>query len=253
MSMAQAHFQTDSLLAFMVGFGEGVNDLKCKIANMKLTAHVDTATHYFTKSIGIVMDDYKAGTILIPDVHKVGAFLKSCKEPTTMMRHIGNTLTLMNGNQEFSTPTHDHIISHATVDRALVAIGSAMQDGWKRIGNADLDCSGNLTMEQLRGLSSMTKVVGKDAPVSIKVADGNMIITAGSKRGARMNREIEVDVSRNTSEECETVFGSHLPKLVDIIPSGPVIFYMGNKSALVLKHGEVAATLILKHQEGVDA
>jgi len=250
MSFVKATFNNDSLWAFMTGFGEGVNDLRCDIADMKLTGWVDTATHYFTKSIGVLMEDYKAGILYIPDVHKVGAFLKTCKEDNTVIQHVGNTLTLTNGNDEFSTPTHDHILSYATVDRAKTAIGMSKNADWKSLGRAEIQVHGNMTMEELRGISSMTKVVGKDAPVRVSIADGEVTITAGTQRGARMTRQIEVDTQYTGS--CETVFGSHFPKLVNIMPSGTIIFHMGMKSALILRHSEVSALLVLKHQEGVD-
>lgn len=97
----------------------------------------------------------------------------------------------------------------------------------------------------------MTKVVGKDAPVKVRLADNEMIITAGNQRGAKMSRQINVDV--NTQEhECETVFGSHFPKLLNLMSSGTILFHMGNKSALVLDHSEIQQTLVLKHQEGAD-
>tara|TARA_R100000388_G_scaffold92169_1_gene74866 strand:- start:4203 stop:4958 length:756 start_codon:yes stop_codon:yes gene_type:complete len=250
MTLVQATFNNDSLWAFVTGFGEGVNDLRCDVANMRLTGHADTATHYFTKSIGILMEEYKAGPVYIPDVHKVGAFLKSCKEDNTTIRHVGNTLTLKNGNDEFSTPTSEYVMSYSTVDRALGAINAAKKNSWQKLGRADLQSHGNFSMEEIRGLSALTKVVGKDAPVRVSIADGDMTITAGNQRGAKMSRQIEIDAKDNGS--CETIFGSHLPKLLNLMPSGTVIFHMGNRSALVLEHAEVAALLILKHQEGAD-
>tara|TARA_R110000822_G_scaffold59325_3_gene148100 strand:+ start:5077 stop:5832 length:756 start_codon:yes stop_codon:yes gene_type:complete len=250
MSFVKATFSNASLWAFMTGFGEGVNDLRCDIADMKLTGWVDTATHYFTKSIGIHMEDYKSGIVYVPDVHKVGAFLKTCKEDNTVMQHVGNTLTLTNGNDEFSTPTHDHIMSYATVDRAKLAISMSKDAGWMSLGRAEIQAHGNMSMEELRGISSMTKVVGKDAPVRVSVEDQEMTITAGTQRGARMTRQIDIDTTFAGS--CETVFGSHFPKLANIMPSGTVIFHMGLKSALILRHSEVSALLVLKHQEGAD-
>ena len=83
MSLAQAMFNNDSLWAYITGFGEGVNDLRCTL-DMRLHGHADdTATHYFTKSIQInwcSLTTTVAGVIYIPDVHKVGAFLKACDE-----------------------------------------------------------------------------------------------------------------------------------------------------------------------------
>ena len=252
MSLVQATFNNDSLWAFMTGFGEGVNDLRCTLANLRLKASVDTATHYFTKSIQIngVTDDYRQGVIYIPDVHKVGAFLKACDEEHTTMRHVGNTLTLKNGNNELSMPTSDYIMSHTTVDRADTAINQAVRNQWAKLGRADLECHGMLTMGDTRGMTALTKVVGKDAPVKVRVADGEMTIAAGTNRGARMTRQCDVDTDYDGT--CETVFGPHFPKLLNLMPSGPALFHMGNKSALVIVHAELACTLILKHKEGVD-
>jgi hypothetical protein len=252
MSLVQATFHNDSLWAFMTGFGEGVNDLRCTLADLNLKASVDTATHFFTKTIGIYNtdEDYRAGIIYIPDVHKVGAFLKACDEDTTSLRHVGNTLTLKNGNNELSMPTSDYIMSHTTVSRAESAITSAAKNKWVKLGRADLECHGMLTVGATRGMTALTKVVGKDAPVKVRVADGEMTITAGTNRGARMTRQCDVDTDYNGT--CETVFGPHFPKLLNLMPSGPALFHMGNKSALVIVHAEVACTLVLKHQEGVD-
>ena len=250
MTLAQATFNNDSLWAFVTGFGEGVNDLRCDISNMRLTGHADTATHYFTKSINVLMEDYKAGPVYIPDVHKVGAFLKACKDDETTLRHVGNTLTLKNGNDEFSTPTSDYIMSHLTVNRATTAVENAKKNSWAKLGRADLESHGTFSMEEVRGLSSLTKVVGKDAPVRVSLSDGELTVTAGMQRGAKMSRSIEVDTEFNGLSE--TVFGSHFPRLINLMPSGTAIFHMGDKSALVLEHAEVAALLILKHQEGVN-
>jgi len=252
MSMVEASFNNDDLLGFVTGFGEGVNDLQCNIANMQMVASVDVSTHYFRKSIPIQMNEnYKAGIVYIPDVHKVGAFLKSCKEQLTYIRHVGNTLTLTNGKNTFNTPTHTHILSNATVNRAESAIQEAKKNSWSNLGRAQLQCHGTLSSDEIRGLDSMTKVVGKDSPVRVVIDDGEMIITAGSQRGSKMSRNIEVDISV-TSEYTETVFASHFPKLLNIMPSGDIIFHMGNKSALVLEHSDIQALLILKHQEGVE-
>lgn len=251
MSFVQATFNNAALWAFITGFGEGVNDLRCQVADMRLKGSVDTTTHYFTKSINVLMEEYKAGVVNIPDVHKVGAFLKSCKEDDTTLRYVGNTLTLKNGNDEFSTPSHDHIMSYTTVGRAEQAISAAKKNSWKKLGRADLECHGNFSTEDIQGLSSMTKVVGKDAPVKVRLADNEMTITAGNQRGAKMSRQINVDVNAQ-EQECETVFGSHFPKLLNLMSSGTILFHMGNKSALVLDHSEIEQTLILKHQEGAD-
>lgn len=252
MSLVQATFNNDSLWAFITGFGEGVNDLRCILNDLRLVGSVDTATHFFTKTIGIhgLEDDYRAGTIYIPDVHKVGAFLKACDEELTSIRHVGNTLTLKNGNNEFSTPTSDYIMSHTTVMRAETAINYAAQNKWTKLGRADLECHGMLTIGATRGMTALTKVVGKDAPIKVRVADGEMTIAAGTNRGARMTRQCDVDTDYNGT--CETVFGPHFPKLLNLMPSGPALFHMGNKSALVIVHAELACTLVLKHQEGVD-
>ena len=254
--MTQGIFDKKVLHGFIAGFGVGVNDLRCEIHNMRMTGSVDTPTHYYRRSIPVdhnaVMSNsaYTLGKIHIPDVHKVGAFLKSCKEDNTTIRHVGNTLTLKNGNDEFSTPTSEYVMSYSTVDRALGAINAAKKNSWQKLGRADLQSHGNFSMEEIRGLSALTKVVGKDAPVRVSIADGDMTITAGNQRGAKMSRQIEIDAKDNGS--CETIFGSHLPKLLNLMPSGTVIFHMGNRSALVLEHAEVAALLILKHQEGAD-
>ena len=141
-------------------------------------------------------------------------------------------------------------MSYATVERAKLAISMSKDTGWLSLGRAEIQAHGNLSMEELRGISSMTKVVGKDAPVRVSIADRELTITAGNQRGARMTRQIDIDTTFAGS--CETVFGSHFPKLVNIMPSGTIIFHMGMKSALILRHSEVAALLVLKHQEGAD-
>ena len=92
MSLVQAKFDTESLCAFINGFGEGVNDLRCQIANMKMTASVDVETHFFTNSVSILMtsdgSSYKQGDVFIPQIDKVVAFLKFCDRKTpTMLRH----------------------------------------------------------------------------------------------------------------------------------------------------------------------
>lgn len=255
-NLAQAMFRNDELHAYITGFGEGVNDLRCRISDMRLHGHADTATHYFSKSIGILIgvhaENYRAGPVYIPDVQKVGAFLKSCKEELTQLRHLSNVLTLKNGNDEFSMPTSEYVTSYQTVERAKVAIFTAREKSWSVLGRAKLQCHGTLNTEDIRGLESLTKVVGKSAPVRINVTDGEMTITAGQSRGAKMSRQIDIDLAANW-EPCLTVFGPHLPKLMNLMPSGEILFHMGDKGALVMEHTEVDALLILKHQEGVEA
>ena len=87
MPMVEAVFNTDILRGFVTGFGEGVDDLQCSIEDMAIRGDVDVATHYVSKSIMVkpmsVSTQYKPGRLCIPDVHKLGAFLKSCDEDTT--------------------------------------------------------------------------------------------------------------------------------------------------------------------------
>ena len=254
--MTQGIFDKKVLHAFIVGFGVGVNDLQCEIHTMRMTGSVDTPTHYYRRSIPIdhnsVMSNSACtpGKIHIPDVHKVGAFLKACDDDRVHIRQIGNMLSLQCGDNQFSTPTSDYIMSAQTIDRADVAIKEAKKNMWTKLGRAELQVHGTFEMDDARGLDSMTKVAGKDAPVRIHLKDDEMTITAGSRRGARMSREVFVDTPDGT--DCETVFGPHIPKLLNLMPAGPTALHMGDKSALVFSNNETDALLILKHQEGVD-
>lgn len=253
MSLAQGTFDTDMLRAFVGGFGEGVNDLHCEIKNLQLIGAVDISTHFCRKSCPLAMvndSTYHAGVILIPDVHKVVAFLKASKEPTTTIRHVGSQLTVKNGNNEYSTPTYSDIISNSTVSRATIAIKSATENQWSTLGRANLQCHGTSTMESFKGLGGMSKVVGKDAPVRITVDDGQLTITAGTKRGSRMSRQADIDT--DFKGFCEATFGSHASKLFSVVPSGDCIIHMGDKSAFVIESETTPTLLILKHQEGVD-
>lgn len=252
MTLAQASFNTDLLRGFVSGFGEGVNDLFCQIKNMRLTGWVDVDTHYAHKSIGVNMTPpSSAGDVYIPQLDKVNAFLKACTEPTTIMRHVGGVLTLLNGNDQYSTPTYSEIISHTSVARARIAISGFEKNGYKKLGRADIQCRGTLTMSDLHGLDAMTKATSKDAPVRISMLTQELTVTVGSMRGARMSRVIDVDCS-TVFDKIETVFSSVLPKLLRVMGSGDVEFFIGRDSALILKHQEVDCMLILKHQEGVD-
>ena len=258
MPMVEGVFNTDILRGFVTGFGEGVDDLQCSIEDMALKGVADVATHYFSKSIMVkpisvtAGKQYKPGKLCIPDVHKLGAFLKSCDEDTTYVRHVNNMLTVSNGNQRFSTPTHDNVLSYQSVDRAKVAISNAVKNNWTKLGRADIQYHATATMSDLHGLSSMTKVVAKDAPIRVKMEDECMTITAGNMRGTTMSRTIDVD-ELTSNAFAETVFSSQFPKLLSIMPSGEVTLRLGNKNALIISHNELACLLILKHQEGVDA
>ena len=254
MSLTQVVVNTKAFNGLISTFGEGVNDLLITIGDMKIDCAVDVATHYCSKSMPVVLTDgftYKPGELYISDLHKVSAFLKTCKEELTTIRHVGDNLTIVNGNDTFTTPTHKHIMSYVTVAKAREAIMSGKNNDWTKLGRAELQCHGTLNSVEFDGIASMMKVTGKDAPVRVTIADGEMTITAGSKRGARINRTIPVDV-KESSQVTETIFSSDLPKLLSAMPTGEIIFHMGNKSALVMLHGEIDATLILKHQEGVD-
>lgn len=250
--MAQAVVRTDALMALIGGFGNNVLDLRLDLAENKVRGSVNMATHYCSKAMPVVIGEgvpYSPGTIHIPDVAKAVTFLKSCSEDTTRVRHVGNILSLTNGSDEFSTPTHTQVLSYQGVDRAQTALAEAKNNGWTKLGRANLEVHGVVGMGELHGLSSMTKVTGKDSPVRVKIEDGEMVVTAGNERGARMSRTIEVDIKNGLM--AETVFGSHLPHLLNAMPSGDVLFHMGNKSALVLRHGEQDAMLVLMHQEGI--
>jgi hypothetical protein len=256
MTHTQAVFDTETLLGFVKGFGEGVDDLRCTISDMNMKGVVDVASHYFEKKISIshaksLQYNYTPGVVCIPDVHKLTAFLKSCDDNLTFIRHVGNMLTVSNGNQRFSTPTHDNVLSYQTVDRATTAINQAKKNSWKKLGRAELQFHATATMSDLQGLGSMTKVVAKDSPVRIKMEDSQMVITAGSKRGATMSRTIEID-ELTQGVIAETVFASQLPKLLSIMPSGEVTLRMGHENALIVEHNDLAALLILKHQEGME-
>jgi hypothetical protein len=256
MTMVEAVFDTDVLRGFVTGFGEGVNDLQCSVNDLTMKGVADVVTHYFSKTIMIKSIEkghshYKPGKLCIPDVHKLGAFLKSCDEDTTHVRHVSNMLTVSNGNQRFSTPTHDNVLSYQTVDKATYAITEAKKNSWKKLGRAEIQFHATATMSDLQGLGSMTKVVAKDSPVRIKMEDSQMVITAGSKRGATMSRTIEID-ELTQGVTAETVFASQLPKLLSIMPSGEVTLRMGHENALIVEHNDLAALLILKHQEGIE-
>lgn len=253
MTLAQAVVSTDTLLGFLSGFGEGVNDLLCQIKEMTIHGAVDVDTHYCSKSMPVLLDNevtYRVGDVYIPHLDKVCAFLKAAKEPKTVIRHVGGTFSLKNGNDEFSTPTYTEILSHQSVARAQMAVASAVQNGWSKLGRAEMTCHGTLVMNELHGLEAMMKVTAKDSPVRIIVDEDEMTVSAGSSLGARMSRRIEVDC--HESSAVETVFSSALPKLLRMMGSGNVEFHIGNRSAFVLVHQEVDTTLILKHQEGVD-
>ena len=253
MTLAQAVVSTDTLLGFLSGFGEGVNDLLCGITDMTIHGAVDGDTHYCSKSIPVLLDNeltYRAGDVYMPYLDKVCAFLKAAKEPKTVIRHVGGAFSLKNGNDEFSTPTYTEILSHQSVARAHMAVESAVKNGWSKLGRAELDCHGTLVMSELHGLEAMMKVTAKDSPVRISVDDNEMTVSAGNSLGARMSRRIDVDCHKSAT--VETVFSSSLPKLLRMMGSGDVEFHIGNRSAFVLIHQEVDTTLILKHQEGVD-
>lgn len=253
MTLAQAIVSTDTLLGFLSGFGEGVDDLLCEIKDMSIVGAVDVDTHYCSKSMPTMLDTevtYRNGELYIPYLGKVCAFLKAAKEPKTVIRHVGGTLSLKNGNDEFSTPTYTDVLSHQSVARAQMAVQSAVKNGWSKLGRAELTCHGTLVMNELHGLEAMMKVTAKDSPVRISVDDDEMTVSAGSSLGARMSRRIDVDCHERAT--VETVFSSSLPKLLRMMGSGDVEFHIGNRSALVLVHQEVNTTLILKHQEGVD-
>ena len=66
-----------------------------------------------------------------------------------------------------------------------------------------------------------------------------------------MSRTIEID-ELTQGVIAETVFASQLPKLLSIMPSGEVTLRMGHENALIVEHNDLAALLILKHQEGME-
>ena len=257
MTLAQAHVNTLAFNGFISTFGDNVTDLKMKIGDFRITCSVDMPTHYLKKSMSVVTHGeggeqyYKPGDVMIPDVKKAIAFLKACKEELTYIRHVGNILTLKNGNDVFSTPTHNHTLSAHSVDRANEAVTKAKGNDWTKLGRAELTCHGMMSTSEFDGITTMTKVSAKDSPVRVTVEEGEMIITAGAQRGAKMSRIINVDV-RDDAKPVTTVFGNHLPKLLSLVGAGEVIFHIGNKSALVLQHTETPTILVLKHQEGVD-
>jgi len=257
MTLAQAHVNTLAFNGFISTFGDNVVDLKLKIGDFRITCSVDMPTHYLTKGMSVITHGdsgeqfYKPGDVMIPDVKKTTAFLKACKEELTYIRHVGNILTLKNGKDVFSTPTHNHTLSAHSVDRANEAVTKAIKTGWNKLGRAELSCHGTMSTLEFDGISTMTKVSAKDSPVRVTVEDGEMVITAGAQRGAKMSRTINVDV-KDESKPVTTVFGNHLPKLLSLVGAGEVIFHIGNKSALVLQHAEMPTVLVLKHQEGVD-
>ena len=256
MSFVQGTFDTESLRAFIGGFGEGVNDLRCDIQNLRLTGSVDVDTHFFTNSIGIYQfesgEHYRQGTVYIPNLDKVVAFLKFCdKSEPTRIRQSDGMLTITNGADTYTSPTYREILSYQSVDRAKKAVSEAKRNGWGKLGRASIQAHGTLMMSELHGLQTMTKVTSKDAPVRISVKDGEMVLSAGQARGARMTRVIETQ-SENESIDCQSVFSSMLPSLLKIMPSGVIQYHMGEKSALVLDNQDTNALLVLKHQAGVD-
>jgi len=251
--VTQATLNREGFIAFLTHFGDGVNDLRLDIGDNKVHGAVDVATHYCSRDMAVVIDSgvrYDAGPVFVPDLSKLVTFLKSSKETTILLRHTNNVLSVSAGSDHYSVPTHSQPLSALTINRAEEAIRAAKQSNWSRLGRAKLDVEGTLEMGNLHGLGTMTKVTGKDSPVRIEVLLGEMTVTAGNHRGARMARTISIDGGENG--EHSTTFGSSLPSLLTCMPKGPVSFYMGDQSALVFSHNELSNLLILKHQEGVE-
>jgi len=255
---AQTIIDRQEFLSFISSFGNNIQDLMLEVKDNRIYGAVDTSTHYCSKSMNVMLSSqvsYKPGKVYISDIAKVITFLKTSSQDLCILNQWNGSLNLKLGADSLQLPTHEHIRSAQTLDRAKVAIDEMRSNNFSKIGPFMLQVNGSIDMEKLAGLGSAVKVAGKDAPCRIKVVpdDSELVVTVGNiVGGANVNRVIELgNVWGN--EEVITHFGSHLPSTLACMHSGVVDFYIGNNSALVLEHQEKDALLILKHQEGVGA
>jgi|SaaInlStandDraft_1057018.scaffolds.fasta_scaffold51107_2 hypothetical protein len=255
--MAQAIIDTKKLLHFINGFGDNIEDLQLEIKDNRVYGAVDVPTHYCEKSISIMVSNdvkYRPGKVYLSDVSKVLAFLKASSQELCILTQWDGSFNLKLGTDSLQIPSHTHIRSAMTVDRAKAAIGEMKLNNYTKIGPSVLTVNGNISIIEMKGMSVGVKVAGKDAPCRVVVnpMDGEMIITIGNiVGGANMSRTIQLP---NVTGDVETTtyFGSHLPSTLRCMGSGMVDFYMGEHAALILEHQEEDTLLILKHQQGVN-
>lgn len=255
--MAQAIIDRKKLLGFINGFGENIEDILLEIKDNRVYGAVDTPTHYCEKSIGIMVANevkYRPGKVYVNDVAKVATFLKASSQELCILTQWEGSFNLKIGNNALNIPSHTHIRSAMTVDRAKAAIREMRNNNFTKIGPSPLNVNGNINVIEMKGMEVGVKVAGKDAPCRVRVnpTDAEMVITMGNiVGGANMSRTIEL-ASVWGDVETITYFGSHMPSTLRCMDSGIVDFYMGEQSALVLDHQEEDTLLILKHQQGVN-
>lgn len=254
---AQVVVDRAKLLAFINGFGNNIEDLLLEIKDNRIRGSVDTATHYCSKSMSVMVTanvTYKPGKVYISDVSKVATFLKSFSQDLCIVNQWDGSLNLKIGGDSLQIPSHTHIRSALTLGRAKSAVEQMIACNYTKIGPSLLQVNGSINMDKLTGLGVAVKVAGKDAPCRIKVSpvDSEMVISVGHiVGGANVIRVVELGNAWG-NEEVVTHFGSHLPNTLACMDSGVVDFYIGDSAALVLQHQEKDTLLILKHQQGVN-
>ena len=254
---AQVILDRKKFLAFIDGFGNNIEDLMLVVKDNRVYGAVDTTTHFCSKSIGIMLSSevkYRPGKVYISDVAKVITFLKASSQDLCIVNQWDGSLNLKLEKDSLTLPSHTHIRSAASLERANFAIQTMIDANFTKIGPALLDIHGQLNMEDIRGLSTAVKIAGKDAPCKIKVnpRDKELIVVVGHVvSGANVNRIVKLNNCQG-GEEAFTHFGSHLPQTLRCMSNGMVDFHMGGNAALVLQHHEHDDLLVLKHQQGVD-
>jgi hypothetical protein len=253
---AQVIVDRKKFLAFIDGFGNNIEDLMLNVKDNRVYGAVDTTTHYCSKSMSVMLSadvKYRPGKIYISDVAKVITFLKASSQDLCIVNQWDGSLNLKLEKDSLVLPSHTHIRSAASLERANFAIKTMIDANFTKIGPALLDIHGHLNMKDIRGLSTAVKIAGKDAPCRVKICptDKELVVTVGHVAGgANVNRVVKLnDVSGK--EESVTHFGSHLPQTLACMSDGMVDFHMGANAALILQHHEHDDLLVLKHQQGV--
>ena len=254
--MAQAIIDRTKLIGFLNGFGDNIQDILLEVKDNRIYGAVDVATHYCEKSMPIMLSNqvkYRPGKVYVTDVAKTLTFLKAFSQDLCILTQWDGSFNLEIDNDSLQIPSHTHILSALTVDRAKAAIKEMVAKNYSKIGPVQLTVNGSILMKDLAGMKVGIKVAGKDAPCKIKVSasDTEMVITMGNiVGGVSMSRVIELGNVWG-EDEASAYFGSHLPNTLGCMGSGMVDFYMGDHAALVLNHQEDDTVMIIKHQQGV--
>ena len=252
--MTDVKIKRKQILDFISSFGKGVEDLKIKFKDDKMTTTVAYISHYLKKTIDVDGEIGKEGDIDITDLPKVKQFLKAIKTDDVALKQSGisKPLHIVAGKSKISLPTSSTIISYSKAPLFQKLIDKAIDNKWTKFHESELPVTGEINLEDLTIVSKMRGILNNTAifTVTAHVGESEFGISAGKKHEAKLFTFSHLSnasydgVSLGTNKKVTSTFGSWLMDSIGLFGGGIATIHFGDSTMLVLEKGEDILVII---------